>query len=154
MNATRSPSTRTKIPNVKIETKSQLSRIPSAFGDSGATGANWAKKERSGTGCHSMNVPEGSYRGTRVRLPADVVRPFDVFVNGVGQREGADYRLDGRTLVFDRELKTEGKLGFWRWLSLWVGIAGTYRQNDSVDVAYRRAGKPVVASKLPLEPLS
>ena len=153
MNATRSPSTRTKIANTKIETKSQLSRIPSAFGDSGATGANWAKKERTGTDCHSMNVPEGSYRGTRVRLPADVVRPFDVFVNGVGQREGGDYRIEGRTLVFERELKTEGKLGFWRWLSLWVGIAGTYRQNDSVDIAYQRNGKPVVASRLPLEPL-
>ena len=153
MNATRSPSTRTKIANTKIETKSQLSRIPSAFGDSGATGANWAKKERNGTDCHSMNVPEGSYRGTRVRLPADVVRPFEVFVNGVAQREGADYRIDGRTLVFERELRTEGKLGFWRWLSLWVGIAGTYRQNDSVDVAYQRNGKPVVATRLPLEPL-
>jgi hypothetical protein len=100
-----------------------------------------------------MNVPEGPYRGTRVRLPADVVRPFEVFVNGVGQREGADYRIDGRTLVFERVLKTEGKLGFWRWLSLWVGIAGTYRQNDSVDVAYQRNGKPVVATRLPLEPL-
>jgi hypothetical protein len=100
-----------------------------------------------------MNVPEGSSRGTRVRLPGDVVRPFDVFLNGVRQEEGADYRIDGRTLVFERELKTEGKLGFWRWLSLWTGIAGTYRQNDSVDVAYRRDGKPVVAAKLPLEPL-
>ena len=96
-----------------------------------------------------MNVPEGPYRGTRVRLPADVVRPFDVFLNGVAQEEGRDYRIDGRTLVFDRELRTEGKLGFWRWLSLWVGIAGTYRQNDSVDVAYRRDGKPVVASASP-----
>ena len=101
-----------------------------------------------------MKVPESSPRGTRVRLPADVVRPFDVFVNGIEQREGADYRIDGRTLVFERELKTEGKLGFWRWLSLWVGIAGTYRQNDSVDVAYQRAGKPVVATRLPLEPLA
>ena len=100
-----------------------------------------------------MNVSEDSYRGTRVRLPADVVRPFDVFVNGIGQEEGRDYHVDGRTLVFDHELKTEGKLGFWRWLSLSVGIAGTYRQNDSVDVAYRRDGKPVVASRLPLEPV-
>jgi len=100
-----------------------------------------------------MNVPEGSSRGTRVRLPGDLVRPFDVFLNGVRQEEGADYRIDGRTLVFERDLRTEGKLGFWRWLSLWTGIAGTYRQNDSVDVAYRRSGKPVVASKLPLEPL-
>ena len=89
-----------------------------------------------------------------MRLPADVVRPFDVFVNGVEQTEGVDFRVDGRTLVFGRELRSEGKLGFWRWLSLWVGVAGTYRQNDSVDVAYRSGGKPVVATKLPLEPLS
>ena len=89
-----------------------------------------------------------------MRLPADVVRPFEVFVNGIQQGEGTDFRVDGRTLVFDRELRTEGKLGFWRWLSLWIGVAGTYRQNDSVDVAYQRGGKPVVASKLPLEPLS
>jgi hypothetical protein len=101
-----------------------------------------------------MNVSESPYRGTRVRLPADVVRPFDVYLNGVAQEEGKDFRVEGRTLVFDRELKTEGKLGFWRWLSLWIGIAGTYRQNDSVDVAYHRDGKPVVAARLPLEPLS
>ena len=101
-----------------------------------------------------MNVPEDVYEGTRVRLPADVVRPFEVFVNGVHQVEGADFRLDGRTLVFDRKLKSEGKLGFWRWTSIFVGIAGTYRQNDSVDVAYQRGGKPVVATKLPLEPLA
>ncbi len=100
-----------------------------------------------------MNVPEGPYRGTRVRLPADVVRPFDVYLNGVAQEEGTDFRVEGRTLVFDRVLRTEGRLGFWRWLSLGVGVAGTYRQNDSVDVAYRRGGKPVVAARLPLEPI-
>jgi len=100
-----------------------------------------------------MNVSEGAYPGTRVRLPTDVVRPFQVFVNSVEQTEGTDFRVDGRTLVFQRELKSEGKLGFWRWASMWVGIAGTYRQNDSVDVAYQSGGKPVVASKLPLEPL-
>ncbi len=88
-----------------------------------------------------------------MRLPADVVRPFQVFVNSVEQVEGTDFRVDGRTLVFQRVLKSEGKLGFWRWTSMWVGVAGTYRQNDSVDVAYQSGGKPVVASKLPLEPL-
>ncbi|HLG07976.1 MAG TPA: hypothetical protein VI409_04805 [Gaiellaceae bacterium] len=92
-------------------------------------------------------------RRTRARLPADVVRPFEVFVNGVPQVEGTDYHVDGRTLVFERELKSEGKLGFWRWTSIFVGIAGTYRQDDSVDVAYQRGGKPVVATKLPLESL-
>jgi len=100
-----------------------------------------------------MKVSENASRGTRVRLPADVVRPFEVYVNGVPQEEGSDFRIEGRTLVFDRELKSEGKLGFWRWTSIFVGIAGTYRQNDSVDVVYQRGGRRVVATKLPLEPL-
>jgi hypothetical protein len=100
-----------------------------------------------------MSVSEEAAPRTRVRLPADVTRPFEVYVNGVPQEEGRDYEVEGRTLVFDRELRTEGDLGFWRWLSIFIGIAGTYRQNDSVDVAYRRGGKPVVAAKLPLEPL-
>ena len=98
-----------------------------------------------------MNVPEGPYRGTRVRLPADVVRPFEVFVNGVAQAEGSDYRTDGRTLVFDRELKTEGKLGFWRWLSMALSIAGSYGRNDSVDVHYNLHGKRQVAVGLDIE---
>jgi hypothetical protein len=101
-----------------------------------------------------MNVPESASRRTRVRLPADLVRPFEVYVNGVPQEEGGDFHIEGRTLVFERELKTEGKLGFWRWLSILIGVAGTYRQNDSVDVVYQRGGRKVVASKLPLEPLT
>ncbi len=84
-------------------------------------------------------------------MPPDLARPFEVFVNGVTQREGADYRVEGRTLVFGRELKQEGKLGFWRWASILVGAAGTYRQNDSVDVVYDVGGRRVVASGLPIE---
>lgn len=99
-----------------------------------------------------MNVSERAPRGTRVRLPPDVARPFEIYLNGVPQEEGRDFSIEGRTLVFDRDLKGEGQLGFWRWLSMWIGVAGTYRQNDSVDVVYRRNGKSVVASKLPLEP--
>jgi hypothetical protein len=100
-----------------------------------------------------MKVPEAARKGTRVRLPPDVVRPFEVYVNGVAQKEGADFGVEGRTLVFGRELRTEGKLGFWRWTSIFVGVAGTYRQDDSVDVVYERDGQRVVATKLPVEPL-
>ena len=90
---------------------------------------------------------------SRVTIPDGVTEPFEVFLNGVPQQAGRDFRIEGRALVFERPLAREGRLGFWRWLSLWVGIAGTYRQNDSVDVAYQRNGKPVVATRLPLEPL-
>jgi hypothetical protein len=94
---------------------------------------------------------ETTRQQTRVKLPADVTRPFEVFVNGVPQREGADYVVQGGVLVFERPMKEEGKLGLMRWASIALGIAGSYGQNDSVDVAYERAGRKVVAAKLPVE---
>ena len=87
---------------------------------------------------------------SRVPLPPEVPGEFEVFLNGVPQRKGADYRVEGRTLVFERELRKEGKLGLWRWfLGAW-GI-GTYRQNDSVDVRYEAAGAPRVIEGLDIE---
>jgi hypothetical protein len=56
----------------------------------------------------------------------------------------------GNELVFEAQLAQEGRLGFWRWLSLFLGVAGTYRQNDSVDVVYDAGGRRVVATGLPL----
>jgi hypothetical protein len=98
-----------------------------------------------------MKVTHEVRHRTIARLPADVTRPFEVFVNGVPQEEGVDYELMGSVLLFERQLKTEGRLGIWRWASILIGIAGTYRQNDSVDVAYRVNGRSVVATRLPLE---
>jgi hypothetical protein len=86
----------------------------------------------------------------RVRLPGGVTPPFTVFVNGVRQEEGRDYRVHDGTLVFEQELVQEGKLGFWRWfLGAW-GI-GTYRRDDQVDVAWTADGHPRVAHKLAIE---
>jgi hypothetical protein len=96
-------------------------------------------------------MSEATRRRTRVRLPPDVTRPFEVFVNGVMQREGTDYLVRDGELVFERPMKEEGKLGLLRWASIALGIAGTYRQDDSVDVAYERGGRKVVAAKLPVE---
>jgi len=85
-----------------------------------------------------------------VELPPEVSEPFEVFLNGVPQQAGRDFLVEGRTLVFERSLAREGRLGFWRWLSLFLGIAGTYRQNDSIDVVYQADGRRTVASGLPL----
>jgi hypothetical protein len=89
--------------------------------------------------------------GTRVKLPADVGGEFEVFLNGVPQQLGRDYAVSGDELVFERRLAKEGRLGFFRWLSLLLGVAGTYRQNDSVDIVYERDGRRVVATGLPLD---
>ena len=82
-------------------------------------------------------------------LPPQVSPPFEVYLNGVRQHQGVDFRVDGDSLVFERALAREGRLGFWRWLSLFLGIAGTYRQNDTVDVVYDSGGRRLVASGLP-----
>ena len=73
-----------------------------------------------------------------------------MFVNGVRQQAGTDFRQDGHELVFDRSLAREGRLGFWRWTSIFLGVAGTYRQNDSVDVVYQAGDRRVVATGLQL----
>lgn len=86
----------------------------------------------------------------RVTLPAQVREPFQVFVNGVAQREGIDYSRQGPTLFFDRPLEKERRLGAGRWLLGAFGI-GTYGSNDSVDVRYEVAGRPQVAQGLPIQ---
>jgi hypothetical protein len=85
-----------------------------------------------------------------VDLPPGATGGFEVYVNGVQQREGVDFERRGTSLLFPRSLAREGRLGFWRWLSIVLGIAGTYRQNDSVDVVYDVGGRRVVATGLPL----
>jgi hypothetical protein len=85
-----------------------------------------------------------------VPLPPDVRSPFQVYVNGVRQELGTDYDVVDSALVFDRELKKEGKLGFWRWFMGAFGV-GTYRQNDSVDVSYERNGRPMLRESLDIE---
>ena len=87
-----------------------------------------------------------------MQLPAAAGTSFQVYLNGILQQPGRDFRREGNELVFERRLAKEGRLGFWRWFSLFLGVAGTYRQNDSVDVVYEFNGRRVVATGLPLEP--
>jgi hypothetical protein len=89
---------------------------------------------------------------TRVELPSDVSGEVEVYVNGVRQREGADYRREPGALVFDRALAKEGRLGPIRWLSMFLGVAGTYRKNETVDVVYSSGGRRTVATGLPHAP--
>ncbi|HET9101899.1 MAG TPA: hypothetical protein VFN55_00990 [Solirubrobacteraceae bacterium] len=86
----------------------------------------------------------------RVTLPAGVRPPFEVYVNGVRQELGRDYRVQAGELHFEREL-VSSKLGVRAWLLGFWGI-GTYRRNDSVDVRYEVDGRPAVAQGLKITP--
>lgn len=93
-------------------------------------------------------VPKGSYAaGRRVKLPAGAGPPFTVFINGVEQREGDDYHVRAGEIVFTRPIVKE-KVGLGRWAAMYLGLFGTYRKNETIDIQYTRGGKVQLSSDL------
>jgi hypothetical protein len=100
----------------------------------------------------NTDIPKGSYAaGRRVRLPRGAEPPFTVFVNGVEQSLGSDYQVRGGEIVFEREIVKE-KVGAGRWLAMYLGLFGTYRKNETIDLQFNRKGKVELVSDLPVEP--
>jgi hypothetical protein len=91
-----------------------------------------------------------SFGGSRVRLPRAAQPPFQVFVNGVPQAEGRDFRVVGEELEFSRLLKSD-RVGFWRWTLMFFNIAGTYG-GQTVDVRYSIGDRDTVATGLEILP--
>ena len=89
--------------------------------------------------------------GRRVRLPRGAERPINVFRNGTEQREGADFTLQGREIVFPRPLMKE-RVSRGRWLAMALGLFGSYGENDTIDIHFRRAGKTEVVSDAEILP--
>ncbi len=98
-------------------------------------------------------VPDGSVAvGRRVRLPRGAEPPLVVYVNGVQQVEDRDYSVQGSEIVFTRPILKEGRLGAVRWLSMLIGLVGTYRKHETVDVEYRLEGETKLASDVEIRP--
>ena len=87
-----------------------------------------------------------------VPLPVGAEPPYRVFVNGVPQTEGVDFTVADHALRFPKHLEKEGKLGVGRWTAMFLGLWGTYKKNDSVDVHYRLGGEDRVAFYLDIVP--
>jgi hypothetical protein len=97
-------------------------------------------------------VPKGSYvAGRRVRLPRGAEPPISVYVNGVEQKAGADYELRGDEIVFSRPILKE-KVGAGRWMAMYLGLFGTYRKHETIDVEYRLGGEVKLASDVEVLP--
>jgi hypothetical protein len=95
-----------------------------------------------------MKVAERSL----IDLPANVPDDFEVYVAGVRQARGVDYEVAGRSLVFPRPIEQEGRLGFWRWTAMWLGISGSYRNHETVDLVYEVACLRLVETLLAPKP--
>jgi hypothetical protein len=96
-------------------------------------------------------MSESVEAGRRVRLPKGAERPIQVFVNGMEQKEGSDYSIHGREIVFSRPLVKE-KVSGGRWLAMTLGLFGSYGKNETVDVHFRRGGKVQVVSNAEILP--
>jgi hypothetical protein len=100
---------------------------------------------------NETEIPKGSYAaGRRVKLPRGAEPPFAVFVNGIEQSLGSDYRIEAGEIVFSRPIVKE-KVGTGRWLAMYLGLFGTYRKNETIDLQFTRAGKVELVSDLPVE---
>ncbi len=85
-------------------------------------------------------MAESYEAGRRVRLPSGAGRPIQVFINGQEQREGRDYTVHGRDILFSRPLVKE-RVSSARWIAMTLGLFGSYGKNETVDVHFRRGGK-------------
>ncbi len=100
----------------------------------------------------STEIPKGSYAaGERVKLPARAEPPFTVFINGIERSLGADYSIEGGEIVFGRPIVKE-KVGTGRWLAMYLGLWGTYRKNETIDLQFTRDGKVELVSDLAIIP--
>jgi hypothetical protein len=96
-------------------------------------------------------IPKGSYAaGERVKLPAGAAPPYTVFINGVEQSPDT-YRVEGGEIIFNRPIVKE-KVGTGRWLAMYLGLFGTYRKNETIDLQFTRGGKVELRSDLPVVP--
>jgi hypothetical protein len=88
-----------------------------------------------------IEIPEGSYAaGRRVRLPRGAQEPIRVYIDSIEQPRGEVWERRGDEIVFSRPIIKE-KVSKGRWLAMYLGIFGTYRKNETVDVEYRLRGE-------------
>ncbi len=100
----------------------------------------------------STEIPKGSYAaGERVKLPRGAEPPFTVFINGIEQSGESDYSIEGGEIVFNRPIVKE-KIGAGRWLAMYLGLFGTYRKDETIDLQFTRNGKIELLSDLPVVP--
>lgn len=93
-----------------------------------------------------VEVPKGSYAaGRRVRLPRGARPPIHVHVNGIEQTDGTDFEIRDGEIIFARPIIKETVTPT-RWAAMYLGLFGTYRKNETVDVEYTLDGKTKLAA--------
>ena len=97
-------------------------------------------------------VPKGSYAaGRRARLPRGAQEPIRVHINGVEQPRGEVWDVRSGNVVFTRPIVKE-RVSPGRWMAMYLGLFGSYRKNETVDVEYHLGGRPKLAADVEILP--
>jgi len=93
-------------------------------------------------------IPKGSYAaGRRAKLPRGASEPIRVHINGVEQLRGEVWEVRQGEIVFTRPIVKE-HVSKGRWMAMYLGLFGSYRKNEQVDVEYALGGKPKLAADI------
>jgi hypothetical protein len=93
-------------------------------------------------------IPKGSYAaGRRAKLPRGASEPIRVHINGVEQPRGERWSIREGYLVFTEPIIKE-HVSPGRWMAMYLGLFGSYRKNEQVDVEYTLAGKTKLAADI------
>ena len=91
-------------------------------------------------------IPKGSYAaGRRARLPRGAGEPIRVHINGVEQPRGEVWEVRQGEIVFTRPIVKES-VSKGRWMAMYLGLFGSYRKNETVDIEYTLGGEPKLAA--------
>jgi hypothetical protein len=91
-------------------------------------------------------IPKGSYAvGRRARLPRGAEEPIRVHINGVEQPRGEVWDVREGQIVFTRPIIKES-VSKGRWMAMYLGLFGSYRKNETVDIEYALGGEPKLAA--------
>jgi hypothetical protein len=94
----------------------------------------------------SEEIPKGSYAaGRRARLPRGAQEPIRVHINGVEQPRGEVWDVRGGNVVFTRPIVKE-TVSKGRWMAMYLGLFGSYRKNETVDIEYTLGGETKLAA--------
>ncbi len=99
-----------------------------------------------------QEIPDGSYgAGRRLRLPRGAGEPIRVHINGVEQTRGEVWDVREGGIVFTRPIVKE-RVSKGRWMAMYLGLFGSYRKNETVDVEYRLGGETKLAADVEILP--
>ena len=92
------------------------------------------------------DIPKGSYAaGRRAKLPRGASEPIRVHINGVEQPRGEVWDVRNDFIVFTRPIVKE-QVSTGRWLAMYLGLFGSYKKNEQVDVEYTLGGQRKLAA--------